>query len=280
MGWKSREAMLAYNREYYAKNKEAMLAKQKEWRMANPELETARRRACYLRRKEKAAAERKARYERKRDFERKQQAEYRAANIDAIRAQQRAYRQANRDELNRRCRERRAANLDAFRAKERARVKTPEQRAAAVEKTRKWQEENRDRHREWSRNRRKVRLASDPEFKAAIAMRRRFDMALRNQVYDGWNIRSGESVRLLGCTMAEFVAYIESLWSDGMTWENWTRDGWHIDHIIPLSAFDLSDEEQVKAACHYTNLRPLWAKDNLRKGAKVDASIARKDAET
>jgi hypothetical protein len=109
-------------------------------------------------------------------------------------------------------------------------------------------------------------------------MRRRFYMALRNQVYDGWNIRSGEAVRLLGCTMAEFVEHIESLWGDGMTWHNWGRDGWHMDHIVPLSAFDLSDADQIKAACHYTNLRPLWAVDNLRKGAKVDFSLVKKEA--
>jgi len=121
-------------------------------------------------------------------------------------------------------------------------------------------------------------MQEDPRYKAKLAMRRRLYMALHNQVYDGWNIRSGEAVRLLGCTMAEFVAHIESLWSDGMSWANWTRDGWHIDHIVPLSAFDLTDTEQLKAACHYTNLRPLWATDNLRKGAKVDASLSGKDA--
>lgn len=280
MGWKSREAMLAYNREYYAKNKEVMLAKQKAWLAANPEVATARRRACYLRRKEKAAAERKARYERNRDKERKQQAEYRKANIEAIREHQRQWRAANKEALSRRRKELRALNLEATREKERQRRNTPELRARAVQKTREWVSNNRDRHVEWAREYRKKRANNDPTFKATIAMRRRFYMAIRNQVYDGWNIRSGQAVRLLGCTMAEFVAYIESLWSDGMTWENWTRDGWHIDHIVPLAAFDLSDEEQVKAACHYTNLRPLWAKDNLRKGAKVDVSIARKDAET
>ena len=270
--------MLAGNRAYYAKNKATILEKQKACRRAHAEEIAAKSREKYLATRDKALAQRKARYARKRDIERKQQAEYRAANLEAIRAQQKAYRGANREELKRRCRERRAADPEAYRAKERARVKTPEQRAAAVARVRKWQEENRERHREWMRNNRKRRMASEPTFKATIAMRRRFYMAIRNQVYDGWNIRSGQAVRLLGCTMAEFVAYIESLWSDGMTWENWTCDGWHIDHIVPLAAFDLSDEEQVKAACHYTNLRPLWAKDNLRKGAKVDASIARKDA--
>jgi hypothetical protein len=136
--------------------------------------------------------------------------------------------------------------------------------------------ENRERHLEWSRNHRKIRLASDPAYKAAIAIRRRFYMAVRNQVYDGWNIRSGEAVRLLGCTIAEFVQHIESLWTDGMTWSNWTSDGWHIDHIAPLSAFDLLDTDQLKVACHYTNLRPLWAEDNLRKGARVEVPSNRK----
>lgn len=279
MAWKNREAMLAYNREYYARNKERILARCKVYAREHKEQMAASGSARYLKNRDAELAARKQRYARKRDIERRQQAEYRAANLDAIRAQQKAYREANRDELARRRRERREANLDAYRAKERARTKTPAQRAAAVERTRKWQEANLERHREWMRSNRKRRMDSDPAFKASVAMRRRFYMAIRNQVYDGWNIRSGQAVRLLGCTMAEFVAYIESLWSAGMTWENWTRDGWHIDHIVPLSAFDLSDEDQAKAACHYTNLRPLWAKDNLRKGAKVDVSIARKDAE-
>jgi hypothetical protein len=279
MAWKNREAMLAYNREYYARNKERILARCKVYAQEHKEQVAARGSARYLKNRDAELAARKERYARTRDIERRQQAEYRAANLDAIRAQQKAYRESNRDELARRCRERRTANLEAYRAKERARIKTPEQRAAAVERVRKWQSENRDRHREWSRKNRKRRMAADPAFKARISMRRRFYMALRNQVYDGWNIRSGEAVRLLGCTMAEFVNHIESLWSDGMAWANWTRDGWHIDHIVPLSAFDLADAAQISAACHYTNLRPLWAKDNLRKGAKVDVSIARKDAE-
>lgn len=270
--------MLAWNRAYYAKNKATVLEKQKAYRRAHAEEIAAKSREKYLATRDKALAQRKARYARKRDIERKQQAEYRAANLESIRAQQKAYRDANSEELNRRYRERRAANPEVYRAKDRARVKTPEQRAAAVERTRKWQADNRERHREWMRNNRKKRIDSDPTFKARIAMRRRFYMALRNQVYDGWSIRSGEAVRLLGCTMAEFVQHIESLWTDGMAWDNWTRDGWHIDHIIPLSAFDLSDAEQIKAACHYTNLRPLWAKDNLRKGAKVATSLVRKES--
>ena len=54
-----------------------------------------------------------------------------------------------------------------------------------------------------------------------------------------------------------------------MTWENWTLDGWHIDHIKPLAFFDLTDREQFLKACHYTSLQPLWAEENLKKSSKI-----------
>jgi len=72
------------------------------------------------------------------------------------------------------------------------------------------------------------------------------------------------------CKVDELKEYLESQFEEGMTWDNWSRDGWHIDHIVPLSFFDLIDSEQVKKACHYTNLQPLWAEDNLRKSSNVN----------
>ena len=221
---------------------------------------------------------RRQRYLRQREIEREQQRLYREANREQIREQQRAYRAANRNEINSKQRAARQAHLEHDRSQERKRRTSPEERAAAVAKTKAWVAANKDKSRAWRRDYRAKKMQRDPCYKAKLAMRRRLYMALRNQVYDGWNIRSGEAVRLLGCTMAEFVAHIESLWSDGMSWANWARDGWHIDHIAPLSAFDLTDAEQLKTACHYTNLRPLWATDNLRKGAKVDVSLSGKDA--
>jgi hypothetical protein len=58
-----------------------------------------------------------------------------------------------------------------------------------------------------------------------------------------------------------------------MTWDNWAKHGWHIDHIRPLVSFDLTDESQLKEAMHYTNLQPLWAEDNHRKHAKIGAAL-------
>lgn len=74
------------------------------------------------------------------------------------------------------------------------------------------------------------------------------------------------SLQLLGCSIVEFREHLEGMFRDGMNWENYGFKGWHIDHIRPVSSFDLTDETQVKAVCHYTNLQPLWWQENLRKG--------------
>jgi hypothetical protein len=80
--------------------------------------------------------------------------------------------------------------------------------------------------------------------------------------------KTGSAIDELGCSVDQLKRYLESKFQPGMTWDNWTRDGWHIDHIKPLSSFDLTDPGQFKVACHYTNLQPLWAKDNLVKSNK------------
>jgi|688.fasta_scaffold29184_15 hypothetical protein len=73
------------------------------------------------------------------------------------------------------------------------------------------------------------------------------------------------TIELLGCSKEEFMQYLETKFSEGMNWDNWSLNGWHIDHIRPISSFDLSDPEQVKECFHYSNLQPLWAIDNLKK---------------
>jgi hypothetical protein len=74
---------------------------------------------------------------------------------------------------------------------------------------------------------------------------------------------------LIGCDRETFIFHIEKQFTERMSWENYGLKGWHIDHIIPLSSFNLIIEEEVKKACHYTNLQPLWWEDNLKKGNKL-----------
>lgn len=81
--------------------------------------------------------------------------------------------------------------------------------------------------------------------------------------------KSGSTVRDLGCTVAELVVKLEALFAPGMTWANHGTD-WHIDHIKPLALFDLTIRSEFLQACHFSNLQPLWAFENMSKGDKYD----------
>jgi hypothetical protein len=77
------------------------------------------------------------------------------------------------------------------------------------------------------------------------------------------------STILLGADINTVRLHIEKQFKEGMTWQNFGTFGWHIDHIIPCISFDLTIIEEQKKAFHYTNLQPLWAKENLSKGGKI-----------
>jgi hypothetical protein len=81
--------------------------------------------------------------------------------------------------------------------------------------------------------------------------------------------KDGHSIELLGCSIEFLKGYLEGQFVDNMSWSNYGLFGWHIDHIRPCVSFDLTDTEQQKQCFHYTNLQPLWAKDNLSKGSKI-----------
>jgi hypothetical protein len=114
------------------------------------------------------------------------------------------------------------------------------------------------------RNKDKInnRYKTDIRFKISKLLRSRLLRSLKNE----W--KSGSAVKDLGCTIDEFKTYLESKFQLGMNWNNHGPCGWHIDHIKPLASFDLTDRKQLLMACHYTNLQPLWATDNLIKGDK------------
>lgn len=119
----------------------------------------------------------------------------------------------------------------------------------------KYRNDNRDK----VNNNSKFRYDNDIQYKLRSVMRARLNVITRNSQ------KSGSAVRDLGCTVEAFKLYLESLFSPEMTWENW-GSYWHIDHIKPLSKFDLTDRNQLLEACHYTNLQPLYWRDNLIKG--------------
>jgi len=100
---------------------------------------------------------------------------------------------------------------------------------------------------------------SNPQKNLARAIRRRLYMAYRAQS------KTGKTLEYLGCSWQELKQHLESQFKPGMTWENYGVNGWHIDHIKPLCGFDLINPEHLKIVCHYSNLRPLWAQENIAK---------------
>jgi hypothetical protein len=99
----------------------------------------------------------------------------------------------------------------------------------------------------------------------------RITMNLRKRVRDILKSRKKylSTIQMIGCSSTELRIHLQKQFTDGMNWENYGFYGWHIDHIIPCSSFDMTDPEQQKICFHYSNLQPLWAADNFRKSDKV-----------
>jgi hypothetical protein len=104
----------------------------------------------------------------------------------------------------------------------------------------------------------KNKLKTDHNYKLIHTIRVRIKDVLRG------HSKSDSTINMLGCTIEELWKHLESKFKPGMTKENHGK--WHVDHIIPCAIFDLSKPEEQIKCFHYTNLQPLWAIDNIRKG--------------
>ena len=209
------------------------------------------------------------------DKKRKQDREYYQANRERLIEYGRAYYQANKERAAKTARAYCIKNADKVKERgrqyyiknrERIRAQSKEYRARTKEEERqrgaKYRAENKDSIREWARR----AYEQNPQHRLRLTLRKRLNRAI-----EGIG-KVGSAVALLGCSIEDAVKHLESQFQPGMTWANHNKTGWHIDHIVPMSAFDLTDPEQVARACHYTNLRPLWAFDNLSKGNKREAA--------
>ncbi len=112
---------------------------------------------------------------------------------------------------------------------------------------------------------RRIRRKLDINYKIGLILRCRLNSAIKN------NKKAGSAVRDLGCSIDFFKKHIELQFTEGMGWDNWGRGNnkWHLDHILPLSMWGLTNREQFLVACNYQNYQPLWAKDNLSKSNKI-----------
>lgn len=134
----------------------------------------------------------------------------------------------------------------------------------ARERTERWRLKRpsyaRDRHRE--------RRNTDKKFKIQCNLRNRIWYALK-----GKN-KSLNTMFLIGCDIDYLMYHIQCQFKKGMNWDNYGpghngKKQWHVDHIIPCSVFDLTNQEEQRKCFNYTNLQPLWAKENLQKHSKI-----------
>jgi hypothetical protein len=175
----------------------------------------------------------------------KKQAEYRAKHVETIATKNKAWR------------ENKLLTDPNYREKERVIAR----RTKAKNRDRIREREKTEKYRLAKNTYLANKFATDSQFKIRRILRNRFKTAVLREY------KNGSCLTLLGCTIAEFKQHIESKFIDGMSWENY--GDWHMDHIRPCCSFDLTNLAQQALCFHYTNMQPLWAKDNLIKGGMI-----------
>jgi hypothetical protein len=215
--------------------KEKKAAREKAYREANKEKRAARDKAWREANKEtikkKVAASNKARYE---------------VDREKSIAKSRAWQIANKHKRK-----------EKIKDYNKAYYKANKETAAASTKA--WQSANKERvaavQREWHNK----RIESDSLYKAKVCLRAAVHAAFKRIKQN----KPANTQSCLGCTFNEAKAHFESLFQEGMSWNN--HGEWHIDHIRPVASFGLDELDQMN---HISNLQPLWAKDNFEKSDK------------
>lgn len=236
-------------------NKETVREKCSEWRKANPDKARDSSRKYILANPEKAKARRDAYSINNKDKLSAYNSQWQKDNPDKVAAKSKAWRKNNQDKVKEHCKANYAKNKEKLRAREKA------YRDLNREKINSSRREKRKNDPEKCYSRSNERYKTDPEFRLVRLLRNRLGSVIRNKR------KSGSAVALLGCSTQDVIQYLESKFQVGMTWENWGE--WHIDHKKPLASFNLEDETELAEACHYTNLQPLWAIDNIKKSNKI-----------
>jgi len=131
------------------------------------------------------------------------------------------------------------------------------------EKSKEYRELNREKMKEWNREYHKKRYRSDLKYR----LNSRISIAIGSSLKGGKKGRHWET--LVDYTLDELRKYLESKFKKDMTWDNYGK--WHIDHLIPISAFNFSLPKHIdfKRCWDLSNLQPLWAKENWSKGSKL-----------
>ena len=169
------------------------------------------------------------------------------------------YYQANKERVKEICKEYYQANKE--RIKESSKKYYQANKENIKENNKEYQKANKERINHHKKEYRRERRKTDPLFKMRCNLRKRTWAAFKSKYWQ----KNNTTKDLLGCTFEEAKQHIEKQFTKGMNWNNYGK--WHIDHIIPLAS--AKNEQEICNLCHYTNLQPLWAEDNIKKGNKI-----------
>lgn len=142
-----------------------------------------------------------------------------------------------------------------------SKIRYQENKQEIKQKASDYYKNNKDKVNKRNKDYRKKRLSEDP----ILIMKDRISNKIRRSLNNLGIKKSKTTSQILGCSLENFKIYLESLFEDGMSWQN--RNMWDLDHIVPISFAE--NENEVILLNHYTNLRPLWKKDNLSKSNNI-----------
>jgi len=260
-----------YSREYDKLNREKRKLKARKHRAENKDKvkETVKKSRAKNKEKIKVAqkiyrTENKAvikeKYLENREENLKQRREYKSKNKEKIRASAKKYRTENADKIKAYFKIYNPKNRLSLRERRRKHYLRHRERTLLINKI--WLQNNKEARNKQTAAYAKKRRKIDPLFKLANNVRSR----LRVFLWGKGIKKSQRTFDLVGCTVLELKNHLEKQFLPGMHWDNHTNFGWHIDHIIPLSAAESS--EDLEFLCHYTNLQPLWWRENIIKKDK------------
>lgn len=249
--FKKRKAL--QDKKYREKNREKIQKFQKEYRENNKEKKKEYDKTYYEKNKGKILKQRKEYNKQNKENILNYQKEYYQKNKEIKKQYQKEYSKNNKEkivEYHKNYYVERRHVIEEYKEKNREEIR------------RKAREYSKQDHVKKRKNKlQREREKNDINYKIKRRLRSRLSGIVKN------DYKSVSTMELLGCDIQEFKKYLKQYFVEGMTWENY--GDWHIDHIVPCSAFDLTKVKEQKICFHFTNLQPLWAKDNLKKSNKI-----------
>ena len=239
---------------YKQQNKYHIADQQKQYRQQNTETIETKRKIRYKNESRETKEKRKKYYINNKKFIIERSKKYRESNLEKIQEKTKIYKIKNREKI--------LITNKEYRQKNKDKIKEYFHKPEVIARRQANRLKNKEKINTNKRHKEKLRRNTDPSYKLITNQRTRITGILKKHKTD-------KTLDLLGCSAKFLRTYIENKFLEGMTWGNYGKYGWHVDHIIPCSSFNLIDPAQQQICFHYTNLQPLWAIDNLKKSNKI-----------